>query len=157
MEKKTICEKYTLYEDGHVFSQDHNSFLAIRKNKAGYLFFTTYKNNIGKHHSLHRELALAFIPNPLNLKCVNHKDGNKFNNSLENLEWCSYSQNIIHAYNNNLRRTKSVSGHKYVTFENQTKKWRVSVNFGEGKTVKGGRHGSIESALFERDQILATA
>lgn len=42
---------------------------------------------------LHRLLAEAFIPNPDNLPCVNHKDENKLNNSIDNLEWCSYSYN----------------------------------------------------------------
>ena len=51
----------------------------------------------GHYTSLHRELALVFIPNPLNLPEVNHKDGKKYNNDLNNLEWCSRSQNMNHA------------------------------------------------------------
>lgn len=52
----------------------------------------------GRKYCIHRLLAETFIENPNNLECVNHKDGNKLNNSLSNLEWCSYSYNNIHAF-----------------------------------------------------------
>jgi hypothetical protein len=52
----------------------------------------------GKHlyTSVHRLIAIAFIPNPNNYPCVNHIDFNRFNNVLENLEWCTHKQNIQH-------------------------------------------------------------
>ena len=46
---------------------------------------------------IHRAIALAFIPNPENKPCINHKDGNKLNNSIDNLEWCTHQENMIHA------------------------------------------------------------
>ncbi len=49
-----------------------------------------------------RLIALAFIPNPSNLPLVNHKDGDKQNDSISNLEWCDFSYNTQHAYTNNL-------------------------------------------------------
>jgi hypothetical protein len=55
-----------------------------------------------KQHYIHRLLAIAFIPNPLNKEQVNHKDGNKLNNSLSNLEWVTKSENQIHAIQNGL-------------------------------------------------------
>ena len=53
-------------------------------------------------HTGHRMVSQAFIPNPDNLPCVNHKDENKYNNSVDNLEWCSYSYNA--RYNGNSER-----------------------------------------------------
>lgn len=51
-----------------------------------------------KWHYSHRLVAIHFIPNPDNLSDVNHKDGNKSNNSINNLEWMSHKDNIIHSY-----------------------------------------------------------
>lgn len=54
------------------------------------------KNGVKKFEKVHRLVAKAFIPNPYNLPVVNHKDGNRSNNAVENLEWCTYSENSQH-------------------------------------------------------------
>lgn len=57
-----------------------------------------------KKKLFHRLLAEAFLPNPGNLPYVNHKDGDKSNFSLDNLEWCTHGQNMLHAYKTGLNR-----------------------------------------------------
>lgn len=57
---------------------------------------------------VHRLVAETFISNPNNYPCVNHINGNKKDNHVDNLEWCSYSQNTLHAYKTGLiKQTKS--------------------------------------------------
>lgn len=63
--------------------------------KTGYMMVTLCKNNKHKTIMIHRLVAEAFIKNPYNYPCVNHKDENKTNNNVDNLEWCT------HKYNNN--------------------------------------------------------
>ena len=64
----------------------------------GYLLVWLCKEGNTKALLIHRLVATAFIPNKLNLPQVNHKDGNKHNNFISNLEWCSRSDNVKHAY-----------------------------------------------------------
>lgn len=68
------------------------------KKKKFYNFVRLYKNGISKLFFVHRLVAIAFIQNTKNLPQVNHKDGNKLNNNAENLEWCTASENLKHAF-----------------------------------------------------------
>lgn len=68
----------------------------------GYVWVSLCKNGKQKTHSVHRIVANAFVENKNNLPCVNHKDGNKENNTVENLEWCTVHENQIHASKNGL-------------------------------------------------------
>jgi hypothetical protein len=85
--KKTIFKKPTIKQNG-------------------YYILALYKNNNQKIFYLHRLIGIMFIPNPENKKWMNHKDGNKLNNSIANLEWCSPSENNYHAIRNKLRQYK---------------------------------------------------
>lgn len=69
-----------------------------------YYFVNLYKHWIVRSKMIHRLVALTFIPNPENKPQVNHKDWNKLNNSLENLEWVTSSENVQHAWNTGLRK-----------------------------------------------------
>lgn len=59
-----------------------------------------------KHCMVHKLVAKAFIPNPNNYEVINHKDGNSLNNHIDNLEWCTVSYNLQHAYNTKLKKSK---------------------------------------------------
>ena len=71
--------------------------------KQGYQIISLSKNKKRKTYRVHRLIAKTFIENPQNKKEVNHIDGNKSNNCISNLEWCTRSENQIHAYKNKLQ------------------------------------------------------
>lgn len=64
----------------------------------GYKYIILCKNNIRKSYKVHRLVALAFIPNPKNKFTVNHKDCDKSNNNVNNLEWATQTENIRHSW-----------------------------------------------------------
>lgn len=74
--------------------------LKLKKTNRGYLHIDLRQNQSHNYQFVHRLVAEAFIPNPNNYPCVNHKDSNPLNNNVENLEWCSQSYNIKYAYKN---------------------------------------------------------
>ncbi len=74
--------------------------LKILKIWSGYGYVRLSRGRVSKHHSIHRLVATTFIPNPSNLPCVNHKDENKFNNCVTNLEWCNWRYNANYGTRN---------------------------------------------------------
>lgn len=99
---------YYVTDDGRVWSERSKKYMATREDKDGYLKVALVSSETpeGKRHrySVHRLVLENFCPieNMGNFQ-VNHKDGNKTNNKLENLEWATYQENINHAIKNNLR------------------------------------------------------
>lgn len=68
--------------------------LKPNKNKNGYFYVVLHKNKKGKTWKVHKLVALAFIPNPENKKCIDHIDTNKENNNVNNLRWCTHKENM---------------------------------------------------------------
>jgi hypothetical protein len=78
----------------------------LSDNGHGYLHLTLYKNGKFKQFYIHRIVAEAFLSNSKNYLEINHKDGNKQNNCIDNLEWCTSSQNKKHAFKIGLKISK---------------------------------------------------
>lgn len=84
--------------DGKVWTTKYNRYLRPFVTNRGYLRIGLNKDKVIKTVGVHRLVAEAFIPNPGNLPCVDHIDGNKLNNNVENLQWISTSENCRKAY-----------------------------------------------------------
>jgi hypothetical protein len=97
-----ICKEGIIKSLPRQGSAPLESYLAIRIDRNGYQRVILSKNNKRKHRRVHRLLAIQYLPNPENKRCVNHIDGNKKNNDLSNLEWTTYSENQKHAIENGL-------------------------------------------------------
>lgn len=96
---------YEVSNKGRIKSKHYGKkvFLKTQKTYDGYI---TTKLSIGgnsKRCSLHRLVAIAFLGNPENKPQVNHKDGNKLNNYMDNLEWVTAQENVIHAWKTGLK------------------------------------------------------
>ena len=91
---------YAINRAGDVFSKKRDGSWRMLKPYliAGYKAIGFCIEGKRKITHIHRLLAITYIPNPHNKPCVNHKDGNKLNNDLSNLEWNSHSENSKHAF-----------------------------------------------------------
>ena len=98
------CNKeYLIDEDGNIFDTKENKYRKPSITKDGYLKVSFYINGKYKRKLVHRLVLMTFNPadNMDNLQ-VNHKDGNKQNNNINNLEWCTQAENQRHAWINGL-------------------------------------------------------
>ena len=95
-------EKYfSVTKSGEIYSHRTNKFLKLQLSRTGYLCFCTRfegKNSKACLLKVHRLVAETYIKNIDNKPFVNHIDGNKLNNNVTNLEWCTASENIRHAH-----------------------------------------------------------
>jgi hypothetical protein len=93
---------YKIREDGVIISR-FGRIVRPQISKNGYIRVELWSDGVGRKYLLHRLLAESFIPNPENKPQINHKDGDKQNNHLNNLEWTTQSENQLHAYRNGLQ------------------------------------------------------
>ena len=93
---------YAVNELGEVYSLRKNRTISPKVNHDGYLRVQLWSANQCEFVAIHRLIAETFLPNPDNKPFVNHIDGDKANNTVENLEWCTQKENIAHAWKNGL-------------------------------------------------------
>jgi hypothetical protein len=106
---------YTIYSDGKVYSNKSKKFIKPHIEN-GYYRIGLYIDGKPKTYKLHRLIGECFIEKPEGKNQINHKDCNKLNNDVSNLEWCNNSENQLHAYQNGL----NVSIHKKLVLDLET-------------------------------------
>lgn len=125
---------YLIYNDGRIFSKKNNRFLSGKIDNVGYRLYalaitdelTVSKRRKSKMVYAHRLVAEYFIPNPNNYPYVHHKDGNKLNNCVFNLEWVSPKQNA--QYHLNSRQNKNRKKTRYHIKDLPDEIWRIIPN-----------------------------
>ena len=107
---------YAVYHGKYIVFKSGNIFNLFGKKIIGHINRDGYVNGIldGKNTQFHRVIALSFLPRIDGKDFVNHKDGNKMNNCVDNLEWCNRSENTLHSFKNGLQK---VIHNQYGIFE----------------------------------------
>lgn len=128
MSKWKVIEEFPNYAVSNIgrikrIKKGRNTYIGkILKNvetEDGYFIVNLYKNNKGSSKYIHRLVLEIFNPiKNMNILEVNHKDGNKENNNLSNLEWLTQIENINHAYKNNLMSNIGVNNGRSILNEN---------------------------------------
>lgn len=101
-------ERITRFKNRDSIRKEPEKILAYKKHHKGYVKAQLRKRDILKSYFVHRLVAQAFLPNTENKETVNHKDGDKLNNTIENLEWMSNTENMQHAYRTGIRDNKKL-------------------------------------------------
>ena len=112
-----VKSTYIVCKDGSIFNTKHNKFKKLKpiKQKNGYYLVHLHLNGKSYYRWLHRIVAECFLENPENKPEVNHKNGIKSDNYVDNLEWVSSKENIEHAFRTNIRGVGEKSSNSILT------------------------------------------
>ena len=138
-------DKYAVSSFGRVKNTHTGKVLKARTNKYGYLIIDLYENAIRKSYLVHRLVACAFIDNPDDKLCVDHKDNNRTNNNISNLRFATSKENN----QNRKLSSRNTSGCKGVCFDKRAKKWHAQIKI-DGIRVHIGYYDDLEDAKTAR-------
>ena len=116
----SVFTNYEVSSVGRVRNSKTGRVLKPSDNNWGHLQVVLAKNGSTKTFKVHRLVAETFIENPLSKRCVDHIDGNRRNNDIDNLRWASDSENQMNATK---KRSNASSTHKGVSFHKASNKW----------------------------------
>jgi hypothetical protein len=150
---------YLINRNGNLYSVQRNKLLKLQLNIYGYYELALSKNGKLTMCRIHRLVAEQFIPNPRNYPVVNHIDGNKQNNNVNNLEWCTYVYNaqtentlrrpIQIKYNKYYRITYTIAGKRIAeTFKTEQEAIDANENLKESMWNRQAKHYPVELYIY---------
>jgi len=143
--------KYKISNRGRISKTIGAGRVIIKKlstKREGYAGVALWNGKKNTTFLVHRLVAKAFIPNPNNLPIVNHKDGNKLNNNIENLEWCTSKENAVHYINNNINKIKGEGSALSVLTNQQAKEIRIKKPKGYTLKALALEYGVAKKTIF---------
>ena len=126
----------------------HKGKILIPQNANGYCFVRLSKNGKSKQYLLHRLVAQAFLPKLEKYNEINHKDENKRNNHINNLEWCSHKYNINYGTGNERRKTSE---------QGKKKTWNTQKVGGNNKKIKPVKKYDLQGNFIKEWNSIAEA
>ena len=149
--KSKPIEGYPNYEIsnyGHIRNVKTGKIKIPQMRRDGYKVVLLWKNNKPNCLTIHRLIAIHFLPNSQNYDFIDHIDRKRTNNSLSNLRWCTRTTN-----NNNMSlRKDNKSGHKYISWVKRDKKWKVKIPT-NGKYIHFGHFEELEDAIKKLKEV----
>jgi hypothetical protein len=149
MEWKDIDTKYEISNEGSIRNKTTKRIL--KTGFDGQDRYLIWKTN-SACHLVHRLVATAFLSNPLGLRDVNHKNGNKIDNRVENLEWVSHSDNMRHGYTEGLiPRTKGFCQERpiWISKDNEVRKFN---SISDAARFLGVGQTAVSNCLYGRSK-----
>lgn len=146
--KVKSLKRVTKFKGKDYTRTEQEKLLTLAKHHKGYFKAQLRKNDKLKAFFIHRLVAQAFIPNPESKATVNHKDGDKSNNTVENLEWMSNQENMAHAYATGLRNNDAIHLKQLKPVAQYSKSGELITTYGSVKEAvekTGLRQGGISS------------
>ena len=138
-------ENYAVSNLGNVKNIKTNKTIKALIDSHGYYFINLYDSGIRKKECIHRLVAKAFLQQ-IHLKdVIDHIDGNKLNNTINNLRRVNYAEN---SYNQKIGKNNT-SGQKGISYIPKTNKWQARITF-EGKTISLGHYSDMDEAIEAR-------
>ena len=142
-------DNYNVSSFGRIMNKYTGRILSEQKRSGYYNVAITNNDGKRKHMLIHRLVAIAFLPNGENKKCVDHIDHNPENNHLSNLRWCSRSENQM----NKSKQDNNTSGITGVHFDEESEKWIVRIQK-RRKMYEIGRYKTLNQAKQARIKAL---
>ena len=140
---------YGITSCGKVWSYRNEKFLKPWVSRNGYFMVNLHKDGKVKKYTVHRLVAEAYIPNTENLPQINHRDENKANNCLQNLEWCDASYNINYGtHNEKVSNSRKIPILQYDLDGNFIREWNSATDIGKevSSTICNCLKGKLKSA-----------
>ena len=161
---------YKVTKDGEVYSKYRSKWMSKHTDRKGYYYFSLWIDGRTKLMKAHRLVALAFIPNPDEKPFIHHKDGNRKNNNISNLEWVTPSENVLGGFKNGRKAwNKDIKSVKNMTLMNLARelprlqeeakafwgeKYPVVRLTAEIESMKGGEKGFVRELSSYKFHLL---